>query len=175
MNVNDKLKEAIKEPENIDDIIKNIVDERNQLEINLHLFKIIKMAIQIEKAVKDGYFNDPEVVSITLVFDDMDYVHFQTGFYLTNEYGEKYTEEDNAVYYEKPIEFFSEVFNELGKFKIDFINENCQYKTIQLNENIKEEILKIFLNEELKKIYDYNNMQLELPANNENNPKKLKM
>jgi hypothetical protein len=175
MNINDKLKGVISNTCNVDNIINNIVDERKQLEISLHLFKIIKVADQIEKAVKEGYFNDPEVISITLVFDDQDYVHFQTGFYLTNEYGTKYTEDDNVVYYEKPISFFSDLFNELGKFKIDFINEDCEYKTLKLDTNIKEEILKLFLNEELKKIYDYNKMQLDLPINNESNTKKLKM
>jgi hypothetical protein len=46
---------------------------------------------------------------------------------------------------------------------------------LDLEQGIGQKILDLFLSDELKKVLEYNNMQLELPSNNEINNKKPKI
>jgi hypothetical protein len=174
MDIKNNLKEAIENRDAVEKIIKSILDEQAQLEKKLHIFKVISLADKIEQAIETGYFNEPKVEALTFVLDYNDFIYLEIGYYLTNDDQTLFSENDNKIYYEKPISFFTDLFKEMGKFKAELTSENHEPDELKLEIGIKDKILDILLSDELKKILEYNKMQLELPTN-KNNTKKSKM
>lgn len=160
-----------------ENIIKDIINEQEELEKKLYLFKVMVLANKLEDAVGKDFFKPEQIASVKIFFEFYDHIYVDTEFYLITESGEKVSESHNKIYYEKPILFFGELFGELGRNKVDFISSDNELKEIkiELKSGIKEKVLEIFLSEELKTILEYNKMELDLPNNNENNSKRMKM
>lgn len=175
MDIKNELKEITLNSDSVNEVIKSIMDEQEKLEKKLHLFNIISLADKIEKFVEEGYFDNPKVISLNLVFDFQNYIYFSTGFFLKDEDNNILSMDDNKIYYEKPMLFFKEIFSDLGWFKVNFMSEDHEPKELILEIGIKDKILDIFLSEELKSIYEYNKMQIDLPDDNISSAKKIKV
>jgi hypothetical protein len=73
--------------------------------------------------------------------------------------------------------FVKMLFEKIEDFNADFINEKnlCGECKLELKCGIGEKLLNFFLSDELRKVLDYNKINLELPNNNEPNKKKSKI
>jgi hypothetical protein len=144
--------------------------QQNELMKKEHLFKVISLANKLENAAKENFF----------IKDGVHWVHIECP---ENQYGygihfwllNKSEEMIDGV--EKQEEFMEKSLLEINNFNPDYANEEVTsgYYYIELTPGIKEHILNLFLSDELKKIYDYNKMQLELPRNNKTEAKRKKI
>lgn len=159
------------------DVIKQVRKQKEELEKAIHILKVVSLADKIEKLVATDLFNKDNIDSISICceFEDHNNRHIAE-FSLIDENGEivanYYDRNDN-----EQAAILCSIFDDLDEFDFDLASSTLRLDSseLKLQPGIKEDILKLFLNIELKKVYDYNNMDVELPINEENNSKKLKM
>lgn len=175
MDIKKEISEIISDNNSVNTVIDKILEEKEQLDKKIHIFKVIDLGNKIEKAIESGLFKKPKVVSINLCLAYQNSEYFETLFSVENNDGDSISLYDNRLYYEKTINFFEEIFIQMGTFRTAFTNGETEHNKIKLTKGIKEKILNVFLSEELRKIYDYNLMDLELDNSNEKNNKRLKI
>jgi hypothetical protein len=177
--------EQITESDNFgNDIILKTMHERDELEKKIQMLKTISLAERVESIVNTDLFTKEGMEFLQLSCEyDQDYGGYRAEFHLLDA-----NKEIIASYYEafenKQVEILHNIFENLYPFDFDWANPKFKQGSadIELKPGVKEHIIEVLLNNELKQIYNqakiqisYNKMQLELPGNNEGNIKKLKM
>jgi hypothetical protein len=175
MDIKKELKEIENNPDCLEHSIKRVLLEQEELKKKLHLIKVIGLSNKIEKAVKDGHFKKPEIVAIQLVFEYYNDENYKIDFYLKTKENEYISEFSGEEAYNKQIRFLKKLLKDTGPFEINFMNRSKSRRDIELKVGVKDNFLKIFLSKELRKIYDYNKMDLDLTVNDVIPTKKLKI
>jgi hypothetical protein len=177
MDIRKELKQIMLKGDVDDEVFANIARQHEELRKQQdelikkeHLFKVISLANKLENAAKEEFF----------VKDGVYWVHIECP---ENQYGygihfwllDKSEGAMNGI--DKQEAFMEKSLLEINNFNPDFANEEVisGYYYIELVPGIKEHILNLFLSDELKKIYDYNKMQLELPTNNKTEARRKKI
>lgn len=160
------------------DTIKQAQIEQEELAKKLHLLKTVSVANQIEKLVSTDLFSKYglQFLQLSMNYDDRE-VGTTIEFFLLNEdHGREISYYDASVS-EQALVLWN-IFSEFGALREELVSDQFrkkQYLDVSLKVGVKEGILDILVNDELKKIYEYSKMQTELPSNNEAANKKLKM
>ena len=153
---------------NVDEVVEDINRQQEDLNKISHLFKSISLAKKIEKFLEDGRFKDDNIKYLDFEYVTIGYKGNEINFWLVNE------EESFIVNGLRHL--VRAAFSCIEGFEDKYVNENFihQEYRLEVKPGIGEQLLNLFLSYELKKIYEYNKMELDLPTNT-NNIKKLKM
>ncbi len=175
------IKEDLKKIATNSDIGINIInqaeEEQYQLSRKIHILKVVYFAETIKKLVETDFFSKDKIEYLQLKYKYDDNIETDTlEFHLLNSNSEKV----GGIYDEdchEQSKFLYPYFSIFFEFDADLINNKIKtnFINLELNEGIEEAILGLLLNEELKKIYDYNKMNTDLPNSNNSSSKKIKM
>lgn len=158
------------------DTIHKAIQESIELEKKIQMLRVISLVDKIEDIVATDLFTKDGIEFLQLTSEyDHDLQNHRAEFHLIDKdggiaagyYDFEDSEQARALY---------NIFEDLGLFDFDLANPKLKLETsdFELKPGIKEELLGLLLNTELKNIYDYSKMQLEIPYNDGTN-KKMKM
>lgn len=181
MDIRKELVQITEDSNYAENLVEGIAFQLEELVKKSYLFKVIAFANTMEKVVESGLFKEESVKYIV-----------PECFYAGNEYtGNKGCEfgcsliddkgrtfvQDSSGGYTQSAKIIRSALNKVEGFSAELVNDKFLGvdHRLELTIGIGEKIIDLFLNEELKKIYDYNKMQLEVPNYNDSSTKKLKM
>ncbi len=153
-------------------LYQDIKRQQEELLQKRHIVQILCAATEIEILIAEGFFEKDKVKFLT-ISGDQDYNGNCRIVFDGLDKDQEYAMGATADYYERLFENIFK-YKELDVFLTD-IDFNTDNYNLELVPGITEKILEILLSADLKKVYDYNKMQLEMPSNNKNNEKKLKI
>lgn len=175
MDIKKELKQMDLELKSAEDIVEDIYAEhreliRQQKELTKkeHLFKVISLANKMEESVQTDFFTKKGIKWLYVECQENQYGYEVVSLLLDKS--------ENVMHEEKQETFITNLFSKIESFDIKHANEEIEngYYHIELVTGIKDNILNLFLSNELKKLLDYNKMQIELP-NNETSLKRMKI
>jgi hypothetical protein len=158
-----------------DKILENMEYEKQEFNKKLYLVQMLSTAKKLDRIIEVGVFQNNDIDSFRVnVFGTTLKKKFHKIMF--NCTGEDFITDSHER------EFFNiklkEVFNNIEEIDLSLVSEKMINKPefyLDLEQGIGQKILDLFLSDELKKVLEYNNMQLELPSNNEINNKKPKI
>lgn len=152
------IKKELKSSSNLDTIIKNLHQEKRDINKKIYIFKILRFVEDIVALAKYKEFESSKVSNAILSLyydreDDENYIMLK----FTNDRGNPI---DNSL----DNKFRGEC-NFPGDVKLLYVNEN--FKTNKeyifiFNESLKEKLLDLLLSSELKTILDYSQLDNDL-------------
>jgi hypothetical protein len=155
------------------EIVKKLELEQLELLKKMHIFKSVLLANQLERLVSTDFFSKVgmNILKLNQKYHK-DFGH-NINFYLVDERRNK-----NYTYYDtftvEQAVVLHKVFENFGMFNIELTDKKLMenmHISFDLKPGIKEKFLEIILSKELKSIYEYNNMGLELENNNSSSKK----
>lgn len=173
MDIVKELKEFKSDKNCLDKLIDDIAMQQNELAKKSHLLKAIGVSSLIEDAVSEDFFKNAEVKNIQIClghqYDDStgDY-EYRLIFALVDSNNVVIPRGKLPANSEQLQRFFHAIFYAIKDLSIDSYSEKLKDNskhTLELKPGIKEEVLDLFLCEELKKTYEYSHMQLNLHDN----------
>jgi hypothetical protein len=170
VDIKEELKAIISNSRDTDDLVADIENQKFELLKKSHLLKTISFANKIENFVKNDVFVEKSIGFIELEYLYADLSAGQITFDLLTKDGQY------IVINAHDHSLVKEALSHIIGFNDEFVNNDFagdSYK-LELKNGVGQEIMDLFLSDELKKIYDYSKMQLEL-SENAGNHKKLKM
>jgi hypothetical protein len=177
MDIKKELKQILSKGKVDDEVFVELSRQHEELRLQQiellkkeHLFKVIALANKIENSVEGDFFSKDGIQWLHIECPENQY-GYGIHFWLLDK------SEETMINVDEQEKFIENLFSEIHNFNSDFANVEVisGYYYIELVPGIKEHILSLFLSDELKKIYEYNKMQIELPGKNKNNSKKIKM
>jgi len=181
MNVKIELSQIISNSKSINQILETI-EKDHETDRKIHLLKIAYVSKKIDDKVGTGFFiNDrAKFLNIWLNQDNKNRIFYTMIFDLLDKDKRAVSPFINGKYNDK-ILFFKEIFDQIeedGKINRSFINLDLIHNSkniLPLETGIGDIFLKLFLNQELNKIYEYNSLQVDLSENKTQQTKKLKI
>jgi hypothetical protein len=163
--------------------IRNAMEkERDDLEKKIQIFKAIEIANAIIEMIKtdleDLYEKNVYGIAISQLHDS-DFDRHRFYFSGVDKNKNSVTNDRHHLIFNSKFMKIESLFSPYKGF--GFAPESCNYgpdshKFFMFSDNIKkEEILDFLLGDELKKIFDYNQMQLDLNSGNQVKPKSSKI
>jgi hypothetical protein len=146
---------------------------------------VLELGTGLENIVNSGLTQQDGIYGINIRYSSSNLVgpYPLLSYHVVNE---KNQQIDDNLYYRRKTEALSEINTLLSQhidkgFKItdrtyvdkDFKSDEWFY--LDCSNGIKEQVINLFLNDELKKVVNYSRMQMDLPVNNTNQSKKVKM
>ncbi len=167
MDIKEEFKNIIN-GKNADKVVEEIAIEQENLAKMSHLFKSISLANKIEKILEEGRFQEQNLKHLAIEYKIRGIEGGEIEFWILNEDGGFIV---NALRHE-----VKQAFSCINGFDYRFVSENFFHKEykLDLKIGIGEELLNLLLSDELKKVYEYHKMELELPNSNITD-KKLKI
>jgi hypothetical protein len=150
---------------NINDILKDLEQRKQEIDKEMHIFKVLEIGSVIQKLIDDGTLGKYEISAITCAYRyDYDY-----GNELICDFHDSNGSDSFKSYLPSPfIEMIDETFKILNGFKQSNINDNFPFNKkfiIKITDNFKEKFIELMLSEPLKKILTYNELQTDLSKN----------
>lgn len=157
--------------------IRAIERQKEELDKTMHILRVVFFADKIEELVNTDLFSKDNITKLKVnnVYNSNPGVD-ETRYDLVNENGEIVSSYDYVEGEQGKI--LELIFSELAGLNVAFLNPNLRVKkmvSLSLKPGIKENLLKLFLNEDIKKEYEYGLMDLELPNSNNNGSKPFKV
>jgi hypothetical protein len=157
---------------------EELINQQNELLKKMHLINIISAAHEIESLIENNFF-DKNGVKFLEIITGTDYHNNKEVYFdcldKDKEFAEHPSDDEDNNYYPNLL---SKIFK-IEELNLELTNikfKSDDNKTFELKVGVGEKILKLFLSKELKAIYDYNKMQVDVPNNNNNeNGKRLKI
>lgn len=177
MDIRKELEQLKYNGKSADDIVEDmnqqyddLVKQQHELLKRQHVFRVMALANTMENAVKKGFFNIENLQWLEVECHETEY-GYDVAFWLMDK--------DNEFISNKVLEqneFILNSFNKIMNFNGDFAHKDfaCGPYKMEIKTGIGEVLLNLFLSDELKKVLEYNKMQLELPSN-ESNTKRIKI
>lgn len=170
MDIKNELEEIMINDKNADDLVENINNQRNELLKKAHLLKVISCCQKLEK-----FIDKIPLLGKDIGFLDLEYIYTgasggKIDFSLTTK------DQLYAIVNLNITDIVKNAIEPIDGFPMEFVNDRfigIDY-SLELKAGISEQILDLFLSDELKKVYDYSLMQIEL-SHNDNNNKRLKV
>lgn len=178
MDITKELEQMATNDKSADDIISDIdrqyedlVKQQHALVKRQHIFRVMSLASKMEEAVEQGFFNIESLHLLELECHETEY-GYDVAFWLINKDGESISSK-----IPEQNEFILHSFYKIMNFHGPFAQENFASgpHRIEIKTGIGEELLNLFLSDELRKILEYNKMQLDLPDNSDSNTKRPKI
>lgn len=170
MDIKADLEEIILNDRCGDEIVANMKKQQDELIIKVHLFNVISLSHKIKKAIEQNFFSSTDIK-----YFDMECLHDEEGLFIHFNLNDKNQKLLVSSCYPAQKQFLNSVFSQVKDLDINLCNKTLlKYHILELDVGIEEKLLDMFLSEELKKIYDYNKMLIDLPNGNENS-KRLKV
>jgi len=151
------------------EILNNLMEERGQLEEKIHLFKVIRLATDIEKMIESNMFERFGIDNIKLehqVYNSMNYSAIVYNLYDIN--GKRINEIVEPV---RKIKDLFENMSEIDSTNLSINMHDDSGMPIKLEKGAKEKIINLLLSKDLKTKFDYQMMQSDLDINPENKNK----
>jgi hypothetical protein len=157
-----------------EEVVNGLISEFKELQHKIYLFQIVVMANKIEDAVAKGIFSKTKFIDIDIVIEDGGSHRVVYDLLDKNkEFIEPYNKNGEDT---KQAKLLNKLVDKIEGFSAEQINPKLNENIIlELKLGIKEKIFDLFLSKELKSIYDYNQMQLELSNGQESNTKRPKI
>jgi hypothetical protein len=187
------IKKELEDFENSDDcgdkLIANIKIKEEEFKKKGYLFKIISFSKKLENLIKQDIFSSNGIKFIRIRFNSVNNAYNKQVYSVRYDFFNENRDIISCFTYNdkhnrsltKPAVSFNQLFDSCSLndgFSKNFVNsgidDNDKY-IFELKIGIAEEILQLFLSDELKAIYDYNKMQIDVPSNNNENDKRLKI
>jgi hypothetical protein len=168
MDIIKELKNLKTDKNGLNQIIQNIEFEKEELNKKLYLLIVINLAERLEEFISTDLFKSSKISYIEIIpsFDNFN----EKNFYINS----RFLKEDKTAFQgkilndDRILENLHTMFKEVSEVSFNLVNpkviKNDQILKFELG--IGEKILDIFLSDDLKAIYQYNQMQIELPDNN---------
>jgi hypothetical protein len=176
MNIKDELKKLDYDEQLGEEIIKKHQLKQEELMKKIHIFKSVLLTNKIEKLVSTDIFSKVNINTLKISKKQEKNIGDKIVFYLIDESNKAFSYFDSHAI--KQTQILYEVFENFGVFNVSLTNNKLiehMHISLELKPGIKDKILEIILSKELKKIYEYNKFDLDLPDNSGNNNKKLKL
>jgi hypothetical protein len=177
MNIIKELHEFKSDKDCLDKLIDDIAIQQNELAKKSHLLKAIGISSLIEDAVLEDFFKNAEIKKIQIClghqYDDStgDY-EYRLTFTLVDSNNTVIPRGKIPINSEQLQKFFHTVFYAMKDLSIDSycekLRDNSKYY-LELKPGVGEKILDLFLCDELKKVYEYSNMQIGLHESESHN------
>lgn len=180
MDLEKEFKQMGSTPQEIKEVVYSLVREKKEIEKKIHLFKVLSCAKEIAQfsqsqdleshnisAISFRHYKDYESSGNNLMFDLLNLSSQEIDYDVMNE-----KQSDILGQYMGILSA-----NGLYGFDPEFINEEFKEDIqlpVSLLNNTEEKILELFLSKELKTALKFQQMQNELPMNDEVS-KKLKI
>jgi hypothetical protein len=158
--------------DDIKPIVRDLYLQKEEMEKKIHLFNVISFSRGMIELLNTKVISSSNVSALNF----RHYMDHETGmnnimFDLVDLKGKEIdseflTEEKNDIWGDVMSLLSS---NALSSFDSSLVNSEFKenvIKTISLLENTENEIINLFLNSELKKVYEYHKMNDNLPINN---------
>jgi hypothetical protein len=171
MNVIDELK--LMNAKGYGDFFDYAMEQKEIWEKKLHIIKAVNVANEIENVINDGFFKAKGIDSITI-----EICYKGTHYYYFSMYDndERVELKDEIELDPEPVAKIRGALNELHGLKLDYIGENFNQHVDVNSPNVRDTILNMLLNKELKNILDFSEMQCEIKDNKvENKNRKSKL
>ena len=178
MDIRKELKQIAENNKSADDVVvdisqqyEDLVKQQYELVKRQYIFRVMSLASGIEEAVQQGFFNIKNLQWLEIECHETEH-GYGTAFWLMDKDGEfissKIPEQSGFILHS---------FDKIMNFHGDFAQENFASgpHKIEIKTGIGEKLLNLFLSDELRKILEYNKMQLDLPDNNDSNTKRPKI
>lgn len=180
MDIKKELIKISSDSSSIDKLIESVELKKHELSKKSHLLRVIALGNTIEELNKTNLFKDEQVKFLEVCLDkEPPIADLKLTFCILdkNKNRMRVIDENNIF-----VPVFSTLMVQtykLGLINQMFINEDALTslkadRIIELKPGIKDVLLNILLSDELRKILEYNKMQIELPSNNGLSSKKLK-
>jgi hypothetical protein len=181
MDIKTELMQIESDNSSIDKLVQDIEFQENELLKKAHILKIVALANKIESMIKTDLFTEYKVDFLEIYWENLvGSDKTKLGFCILDKNKQRLPPLNGNHGFIKPFAAIMKETDKLGFFKQSFLKEDAlelkpQDMIIELKLGIKDKLLNVLLSNELKKVLEYNKMQLEVPNNNESNSKKLKM
>jgi len=160
------------------EIVTELEEQENEIKKKKHLIKVLNIYEGLKESVKNNQFEEHNIKFLELYYvHDHDYDDQNNGYViryeLINDNNKKITRNHNNKHL---IDRFDDYCDYLSNFNPDNINQNFEEKekiNLNVNENLPEKFLDLMLSNELKLIFQYNDLQNSL-LNKEVIPKENK-
>ncbi len=159
-------------------IVEDIKRQQQELSKKLHIFSIVSFMNELEDKIGTKFFERNGIHFIKIMCEH----EYDVGYILSFESLNKSKITISPTYsnggYTKEALFLRDIFNKIKGINYNFTTRELTRSSeiiLSLEPGISEKILDLFLNEDLKKVYQYNKMKVDLPESTDNNSKKLKV
>lgn len=154
--------------------IEKIVIEREQLKDKFHVLRVVALSHELNRLVDQDFFKNLDMHSIGLSV----YFSYEDGHILSfdsinkNECVIKDSDYDT----DKRITFLKDLFSCIKELNDEFISEDLMENNfLNLNNDVGQKVIELFLSPRLKAELDYNIMEAYLPEHNASSSKKIKV
>jgi hypothetical protein len=148
---------------NSKNIVAQLREKQIEIEKKIFIVQIVDMANYAQKLYEEKVFQENKIHLFEVSWN------FEDGVGNAFDYRFKDEANENIIYLTvKNANKLSPMLNcltSLMGFNDDFLSEgfnHYQKNLLEINKNIKEKILNLFLSEELKKIVEYNELELNI-------------
>jgi hypothetical protein len=168
-----------------DGLIQYLKIKEEELKKTRYLLRVISLAKRLESLISTNFFRNAEIEFIRI---ELDLIPRRVGEPVYTFNSEFFDKDRNIISsYVKEGVITDEAHCLRGiynKFILpeglpaDLVSSKIQDSLkhfLELNSEFREQILDLFLSDELKKVYEYNKMNIELPVSSEDSSKKLKI
>jgi hypothetical protein len=149
---------------NFVDSLSYIEEQQNLWNKKSHIFKVISLINRLEQVKNDGLFDEHEIEFIEILhkYNSPNGNFIKFNFFNADK--EEVASLNHGVYnevYNKLVSYF----DALDGFNEEYIGKRDFELNVNLNKNIKEQILSVLLSQELKTVVEFSQMQIELEHN----------
>jgi hypothetical protein len=175
MDITKELKELNSTDNFGNKILQELEVQQDEFNKKLYLIQMLSAAKEIESMVNEGFF---KLNNIDWLYMNIYESKFEKKFHkITMRVGG-----ENFIKDSHEQEFYNlkikKIFKNIEEINLKLVNEELLINHefyLDLIPGVEQKILDLFLSDELKKVLEYNQMQLELSNNNDSNNKKLKL
>ncbi len=167
MDIIQELKERNEKTDALHSILSHLDAQKEEMNKKLHLLRVISLADAIDKRINNGYFRENDVTK----FEISQGVYGVISIYFSKK------DDDLA----DKMDDIDRICSSLNEFKTKYANKDLdahispkRYK-VRIDKNFKNKLFDALLSDELKTIFEYSQMHLELSDNKNSNTKKVKM
>jgi hypothetical protein len=182
MDILNDFKKAGSTAKETKEVIYDLYNQKSEIERKVHLFTVLAFSREMNQFIEEQQVSTCNVSSINL----RHYRDHESGCHnlLFDLLNLQHKEIEHSLMDEKQNQIWCKIMEMLssnGLISVDnllvnqsFIEDKNKKMSISLLKNTENDILEIFLNNDLKKILQFHLMQNDLPSNNESG-KKLKV
>jgi len=176
MDITKDLKRVMTKNASANEIVDDICNLQDELRLKAHIFKVLSLANKIDESINENALKNTNIKLISLEFlheiDDDD----RRGFIVNYSFHDV---NNNLIPRFKISDLnasFTKAFLEIKNVDINLTNkkELEKFHMLEVNETLSDKLLDLFLDKNLKTIFEYNKMQLSLEDSNSNKSKKTK-
>jgi hypothetical protein len=181
MDIKKELIEINLDKLSADRFIQDIESQQYELSKKSHILKSIAFGNTMEELVLTDLFRNHGVYFLEAYWQKpIGEGDIKLCFCILDSEHKRMSVVDRYNTFVPPFAMLDKINNKINPIKPEFVNElglqlHSNYTLLELKPGIKKKLLELLLSTELKSILDYNEMENDLPSNNDASTKKIKM